>query len=87
MLLAQPITGHGNPQKTTDDIRIPCKHQARLDDNGEPAGVPAPKKKKSADQDGPKKKVPAKTGPQNLKEKKKKQEMWLHPKRTHLSKQ
>jgi hypothetical protein len=49
--------------ETTDDSRnerIPRKRQARLDDNGEPAGVPAPKKIKSADKNGQKKKSPAK---------------------------
>lgn len=45
---------------TSTDIRNPRKRQARLDDNGEPAGVPAPKKVKSAQQNGPKKKKPAK---------------------------
>lgn len=45
----------------TADIRNPRKRQARLDDNGEPAGVPAPKKVKSAQQNGQKKRKPAKT--------------------------
>lgn len=45
----------------TADIRHPRKRQARLDDNGEPAGVPAPKKVKSAQQNGQKKRKPAKT--------------------------
>jgi hypothetical protein len=45
----------------TADIRNPRKRQARLDDNGEPAGVPAPKKVKSAQQNGQKKKKPTKT--------------------------
>ena len=45
----------------TADIRNPRKRQARLDDNGEPAGVPAPKKVKSAQQNGQKKRKPTKT--------------------------
>jgi hypothetical protein len=51
------------PQKTAND-RIPRKRQARLDDNGEPAGLPAPKKKKSVENNGPKKAIPAKPRPQ-----------------------
>ena len=51
-----------DPMSTmTADIRNPRKRQARLDDNGEPAGVPAPKKVKSAQQNGQKKKKPTKT--------------------------
>ena len=34
------------------------KRQARLDDNGEPAGVPVPKKMKSVEKNGPPKKKP-----------------------------
>ena len=49
------------PNLQQTDNRIPCKCQARLDDNGEPAGVPASKKAKSAGQNGPKKKTPTKT--------------------------
>ena len=48
---------------TADDIRIPRKRQARLDDNGEPAGVPASKKVKSAPENGQKKRKPAKRSP------------------------
>ena len=59
---AQPTTDP--PAQTTANDRNPRKHQARLDDNGEPAGVPAPKKTKSVERIGPKKKVPAKTRPE-----------------------
>ena len=48
-----------NPQ-TTNDNSLPRKRQALLDDNGEPVSLPASKKKKSAEQTGPKKKVPTK---------------------------
>jgi hypothetical protein len=51
---AQPT----NPQPT---VSGPRKRQARLDDNGEPAGVPALKKMKSVEKNGPKKTAPAKT--------------------------
>ena len=54
-MLAQP------PKLQQTDNHIPCKHQARLDDNGELAGVPASKKAKSAGQNGPKKKTLTKT--------------------------
>lgn len=50
-----------NPKPTADDIRIPCKRQARLDENSEPAGVPASKKMKPAEQNISKKRRPAKT--------------------------
>ena len=56
--------------ETTNDSRnerIPRKRQARLDDNGEPARVPAPKKIKSADNNGQKKKLPAKAQPEKKK--------------------
>ena len=49
------------PNLQQTDNHIPCKCQARLDDNGELAGVPASKKAKSAGQNGPKKKNPTKT--------------------------
>ena len=49
-----------NPQPTPNEIRNPRKRQARLDDNGEPAGVPVPKKVKSAGQNRQKKKLPTK---------------------------
>jgi hypothetical protein len=52
---AQPT----DPQPTVND-RIPRKRQARLDDNGEPAGVPALKKMKSVEKNGQVKKVPVK---------------------------
>jgi hypothetical protein len=52
-----------DPQPTANE-RIPRKRQARLDDNGEPAGLPAPKKIKSIEKNGPKKAVPAKTRPE-----------------------
>jgi hypothetical protein len=57
---AQPTS----PQPNADDIRIPRKRQARLDDNGEPAGVPASKKMRSAEENRQKKKIPAKTRPE-----------------------
>ena len=47
-----------NIQQT--DNCIPRKCQAWLDDNGEPPGVPASKKAKWAEKNGPKKKVPTK---------------------------
>ena len=53
-MLAQPP----NIQQT--DNCIPHKHQARLDENGELAGVAASKMAKSAGQNGPKKKNPPK---------------------------
>ena len=53
------MPAHQSPS-ANDSGRIPRKRQARLDDNGEPAGVPAPKKRKSVEKDGPKKKGPAK---------------------------
>ena len=40
MTPAQP----SNPQTTPNEGRVPRKRQARLDDNGEPAGVPVAKK-------------------------------------------
>ena len=46
------------PNLQQTDNRIPCKCQARLDDNGKPAGVPASKNAKSAGKNGPKKKKP-----------------------------
>ena len=52
-----------DPQPTAND-RVSRKRQARLDDNGEPIGLPAPKKKKSVENDGRKKEVPAKTRPE-----------------------
>ena len=52
------MPAHQSPS-ANDSGRIPRKRQARLDDNGEPAGVPAPKKRKSVEKDGPKKKGPA----------------------------
>jgi hypothetical protein len=58
------------PEQQTDppdDIRMPRKRQARLDDNGEPAGVPVSKKVKLAGKNGQKNKAPAKTRPQNKK--------------------
>ena len=66
---AHPTTT--NPQSTPNEARNPRKRQARLDDNGEPAGVPRPvaKRVKSAGQNGQKKKLPAKTrrdNPKNL---------------------
>jgi hypothetical protein len=54
-------------QPEPTDERIPRKRQARLDDNGEPARVPAPKKIKSAEKNGQKKKVPAKAQPEKKK--------------------
>ena len=51
------------PQPNGDDTRIPRKRQARLDDNGEPAGVPASKKMRPADENGQKKR-PAKKRPE-----------------------
>ena len=54
-MLAQP------PNLQQTDNRILCKHQAWLDDNGKPTGVPASKKAKSAGKNGPKKKTPTKT--------------------------
>jgi hypothetical protein len=56
---AQPT----DPQPTAND-RVPRKRQARLDDNGEPAGVPALKKMKSVEKNGQIKKVPVKTRPE-----------------------
>jgi len=59
---AQPT----NPQPTANE-RIPRKRQARLDDNGEPAGVPAPKKMKSVEKNGQKKTAPTKARPEKKK--------------------
>lgn len=56
-----------DPQPTPDDICIPCKHQACLDDNGEPVGVPVPKRMKSGEKNGQKNKAPTKMRPQNQK--------------------
>jgi hypothetical protein len=56
-----------NPQPTPNEDRIPRKRQARLDDNGEPAGAPVAKKAKSAGTNGQKKKLPAKKRPDNSK--------------------
>ena len=65
MTPAQP----SNPQPTPNESRVPRKRQARLDDNGEPAGVPVAKKLKSASQNGQKKTLPAKTRPDTQKKK------------------
>ena len=48
------------PNLQQTDNHIPQKCQAQLDDNGEPAGVAASKKAKSAGKNGPKKKTPPK---------------------------
>jgi hypothetical protein len=53
-----------DPQPSANG-HIPRKRQARLDDNGEPAGLPALKKMKSVENNGSKKKLPAKTSPEN----------------------
>lgn len=58
---AQPT----NPTADDNHIPGPRKRQARLDDNGEPVILPASKKRKSAEQNGQKKKVPAKKRPDN----------------------
>lgn len=63
MLPGQPTTPQPHVDATGSDVRMPRKRQARLDDNGEPAGVPASKKMKSAEQNGQKKK-PTKTRPE-----------------------
>lgn len=52
-----------DPHPTASE-RIPRKRQARLDDNGEPAGVPALKKMKSVEKNVAKKNLPAKTRPE-----------------------
>lgn len=59
-----PTNPQVGPQPTPNSSCIPHKQQARLDDNGEPAGVPAAKKVKSTEQIGQKKKVPHKTRPE-----------------------
>ena len=64
MTPAQP----SNPQPTPNESRVPRKRQARLDDNGEPAGVPVAKKLKSVSQNRQKKTLPAKTRPDTQKE-------------------
>ena len=46
---------------TIQEDSLPRKRQAPLDDNGEPVTLPAIKKKKSVEQNGPKKKVPTKS--------------------------
>ena len=61
MMPQQPANPQVRPQPTPNSSHIPCKQQARLDDNGEPAGVPAAKKVKSTNKIGQKKKVPLKT--------------------------
>ena len=55
-------------QPTADDTRNPRKRQTRLDDNGEPVSLPVSKKRKSvADENRPKKKVPAQARPEKKK--------------------